>query len=89
MDFHRILVYEDKESLVDFNINDENTLNGVIYDEWLIKRTEIDSITEHSASAYLKVFNDAYYICTLALMIPVTPNDLPNTLRYGNLNPYC
>ncbi len=66
----RKLVYEDKRSLSNFNINESGSLNHLVYYEWLKKRTEIDPFDAKSIDYYLKAFNDAYYICTLALLLP-------------------
>lgn len=66
MDIPRELVYEDKTSLDDFGINEEGLLNQVIYDEWLLTRKELRG-DDHRI---LKVFNDAYFLCTMAFVKP-------------------
>lgn len=71
MDERRRLVYQDKSSLRDFGIIDPDSLNYLVYNNWLIKRAEIDPFNPKYEEYYLKAFNDAYYICTWALMIPV------------------
>ena len=70
MDVQRKLVYEDKSNLNDFNIKEIGSLNHFVYYAWLKKRTEIDPFDAKSKGYYLRAFNDAYYICTLALMLP-------------------
>ena len=66
----RELIYEEKPSLEDFGINDEGTLNNRIYDEWLLLTKELDPEDEYYYSKITKVFNDAYFMCTVALLSP-------------------
>jgi len=67
MNIPRELIYEEKKSLEQFGINDEKSINHTIYDNWLITRTDL--ITKSNLGlVQLKVFNDAYFICTTALM---------------------
>lgn len=66
----RKLVYQEK-TFDEFGIKDENSLNHIIYYSWLRKRTEIDPFEVNSKEYYLKAFNDAYYICSLALLLPI------------------
>ena len=80
MDNYRKLVYEDKTSLNDFDVNDKYSINHLIYEKWLLKRVEIDSFDANHHLYYLKAFNDAYYICTLGLLIPVGKEIRPDRL---------
>ena len=64
MDVYRKLVYEDKTSLDAFDINEEGSLNNLIYDDWLLTRKELRG----DDSRILKVLNDAYYLCTMAFV---------------------
>ena len=77
----RKLIYEDKTSLNDFNIKEPGSLNHLVYYEWLIKRTEIAPFDTKSKRYYLKAFNDAYYICTLAFLLPVGIELNPSTTK--------
>ena len=78
----RRLIYEDKTSLNEFNIKEPGSLNNLVY-AWLKKRTEIDPFDAKSKDYYLKTFNDAYYICTLALLLPVGMELKPSaTMNY-------
>lgn len=80
MDNYRKLVYEDKTSLNDFDVNDKYSINHLIYEKWLLKRVEIDPFDANHHLYYLKAFNDAYYICTLGLLIPVGKEIRPDRL---------
>lgn len=66
MDFFRKIVYDRKSSLNEFEINKEGSLNQIVYDEWLLTRKELHG----EDSKILEVFNDAYFICTMAFLIP-------------------
>lgn len=68
MDIPRELVYLDKERLSMFKINDKGSINQILYDQWLLKRTELIPEKGSLETIQLKAFNDAYYICTMALM---------------------
>lgn len=70
MDEIRKLVFENKKRLNDFGIKQTGSLNNLIYYAWLMKRTEIDPFEGKYRDYYLKTFNDAYYVCTLALLLP-------------------
>lgn len=80
MDGYRKLVYEDKKSLNDFEIYDKESINHIIYEKWLLKRMEIDPFDSNHRLYYLKAFNDAYYLCTLGLLIPVGKEMRPDRL---------
>ena len=80
MDEIRKLVYEDKASLDAFEVNVSESLNNRIYTEWLLGRTEIDPFDANHQASYLKAFNDAYYICTLAMLLPPSKKLLPDRL---------
>lgn len=78
----RKLIYQEK-ALEEFGVKDENSRNHIIYYSWLRKRTEIDPFGANCKEYYLKAFNDAYYICTLALMLPLGLDLNPsNLLKY-------
>ena len=64
------LIYEEKPSREDFGINDEGALNNRIYNEWFLSRKELDPEDCYYYSKITKVFNDAYFFCTLVLMHP-------------------
>lgn len=64
MDSYRKLVYKEKMSLNEFEINKDGSLNQLLYDEWLLTRKELRGDNKK----ILKVFNDAYYLCTLAFV---------------------
>ena len=87
MDDYRKLAYEDKKSLNDFEVNNTNSLNNLIYAGWLIKRVEIDPLEANYQYYYLKAFNDAYYLCTLALLIPIGKEIVPYRLLKKVDNP--
>ncbi len=74
------MVYEDKKSLSDFEVNDKNSLNYLIYIDWLLTRVEIDPFDKNHRIYYLKAFNDAYYLCTLTLLLPDGKGILPDRL---------
>lgn len=75
----RKLIYQEK-TFEEFGIQREDTLNYIIYYVWLIKRTEIDPFDANSNKHYLKAFNDAYFICTLALLTPVGRDLAPSKI---------
>ena len=70
MNDFRKLVYEDKETLNDFRVDLKDSLNYHIYIHWLLNRQEIDPFDPKHRHYYLKSFNDAYYVCTTALLLP-------------------
>lgn len=68
MELPRELVYEDRKDIKEFGINNESSINHLIYEEWLLNRIELQPFKAGLSKRRLKVFNDAYYICTLILM---------------------
>lgn len=70
MDIPRELIYEEKNCIDEFGINDDTSLNHLIYDEWLLNLADLEPFKSGLSKRRLKVFNDAYYICTLILMHP-------------------
>lgn len=70
MDIPRELIYEDRSSLEDFRVNDEGTLNKLLYDNYLIETTDLCQGEANIVNRILKVFNDAYFVCTIVLMQP-------------------
>lgn len=81
MDEYRKLVFEERASLNAYGINEAGSLNHLIYYKWLIRRTEIDPFEPNYRVAYLKAFNDTYYICTIALLLPIGKELLPDRLK--------
>lgn len=83
----RELVYEEKPSRYDFGINEERTMNNRIY-EWLLLRKELDPEEKHFYSRITKVFNDAYFVCTVALLWPgreLSLSYFKNKIRMPNI----
>lgn len=78
MDAIRKLFYEEKTSLDDFGINDDGSLNQLIYEEWLLTRREMRG----DDSCILKVFNDAYYLCTLVWAMPDAKLKVQTALKW-------
>lgn len=66
----RELVYEDRKDLKEFGVDDVLSLNHLIYEEWLLNLPDLKPFKPGLSQRRLKVFNDAYYICTLVLMHP-------------------
>ncbi len=66
----RELIYEDRKDLKEFGVYDDSSLNHLIYEEWLLNLPELNPFKPGLSQRRLKVFNDAYYICTLVLMHP-------------------
>ena len=64
----REIVYCDKTSLELFNIKAEGSLNHLIYKNWMLRRTDLMPGVPNVKKRQIKAFNDAYYICTLALL---------------------
>jgi len=70
MEVPRELVYEEKKCIDEFGINDDTSLNHLIYEEWLLNLADLEPFKSGLSKRRLQVFNDAYYICTLILMHP-------------------
>ena len=70
MEIPRELIYEEKNCIDEFGINDYASLNHLIYEEWLLNMPDLEPFKPGLSKRRLKVFNDAYYICTLILMHP-------------------
>lgn len=70
MDEVRKLVYEERDSIEEFGINDDGTLNNLVYRKWLLTRKEFRTAKTDSEmeKMMLTVFNDAHFICTFSLM---------------------
>jgi len=81
MDEKRKLVYCDKPKLTSFDYNKKGSLNKLIFDSWLVTRTELDAFDAKINLLYLRAFNDAYYICTLALLLPDGSHLAPHSLK--------
>ena len=70
MDIPRELIYEEKSSIKEFDIYDKTSLNHLLYNEWLLNLEDLKPFESGISKRRLKVFNDAYYICTLIFMHP-------------------
>ena len=66
----RKLFYQERESRQDFGTDTEGSLNQAIYNGWLLTRTELNPLDNSFYSKITKVFNDAYFICTVVLFDP-------------------
>ncbi len=64
----RELIYIEKESRDDFGINVVGSLNQVLYDNYLLTRVDLKPGESNYYSRITKVFNDAYYVCTVLLL---------------------
>ena len=64
--FPRELIYKEKDSLKDFGVNNEMTIEHRFY-EGLLKRPSIKDCFQ-KRETILRIFNNAYYLCTLILM---------------------
>ena len=65
-DFPRELMYKEKASLQDFGVSNEMTIEHIFY-EGLLKRPSINNCFR-KRETILRIFNNAYYLCTLILM---------------------
>lgn len=65
----RELIYEDKSHIEAFGINVKGTLNHLLYKKWLLYLPDLRPDLVGYNDRKLAVFNDAYYICTIVLMI--------------------
>ena len=83
----RKLIYEERTGLGPFGVYEDGSLNNVIFHEWLLGRSEIDPFEKNHLKAFLKVFNDAFYVCTLALLLPTGKNMLLVNIQTGIDNP--
>ena len=68
MEIPRQLIYNERKVIDDFGINKEGAPNKKLYDEWLLKRPDLYPEKSGIGSRKLKVFNDAYFMCTLLLL---------------------
>ena len=70
MDYTKIpreLIYEEKKSLADFGVREDNAANAELYQ--LLRRYLYYDMGVKSYLPILRhIFNDAYYICTMALL---------------------
>lgn len=66
----RELVYEEKPSIYAFGVNDDISLNQRIFEKWLLLRPELDPEAPDFYPQLTKIFNDAYFVCTIVLMRP-------------------
>lgn len=69
MAISRELIYEEKSSIEAFGINNKGTLNHLLYKKWLLYLPDLRPDLAGFSDRKLAVFNDAYYICTIILMI--------------------
>lgn len=65
-EFPRELIYKEKASLKDFGVSNEMTIEHRFY-EGLLKRPSIKGCFK-KRETILRIFNNAYYLCTLILM---------------------
>lgn len=65
-EFPRELIYKEKASLKDFGVSNETTIEHRFY-EGLLKRPSIKDCFK-KRETILRIFNNAYYLCTLILM---------------------
>ena len=65
-EFPRELIYKEKASLKDFGVSNEMTIEHRFY-EGLLKRPSIKECFK-KRETILRIFNNAYYLCTLILM---------------------
>ncbi len=70
MEIPRQLIYQERWNITDFDINKVGSLNKKLYDEWLLNLADLEPFKSGLSKRRLKVFNDAYYICTLIMMHP-------------------
>lgn len=68
MNSTRKLIYEERPTREHFGVNDSGSLNHLIYDHWLLTRKELNPLETDYYSKIATVFNDAYFICTVALI---------------------
>lgn len=66
MDIYRRLIYKDRTSLNEFGINEDGSLNQLLYEEWLLSRRELRGDDRR----ILQAFNDAHFLCTMAFVKP-------------------
>lgn len=66
----RKLVYKEKASRTDFEVNNKDCLNNIIYDKWLLTRNELDPEDTNFYTKITTILNDAYFVCTVVLMKP-------------------
>ncbi len=65
-EFPRELIYKEKTSLKDFGVSNEMTIEHRFY-EGLLRRPSIKDCSK-KRETILRIFNNAYYLCTLILM---------------------
>lgn len=70
MDIPRELIYEEKESLIDFGISLDKSINNVLFNEWFFSLPDLRPGDVGFSNRILQTFNDAYYICTVVLTWP-------------------
>lgn len=75
----RELIYEDRKDLKEFGVYDE-TLNHRIY-LWLLERPELEPEKTGIRERRLAAFNDAYYICTIILMVNQCEHWIPYYMK--------
>ena len=69
MTIPRELIYAERKDINEFGIRDVSSLNCLIY-KWLHTRREISPGKSGFRERKLKVFNDAYYVCTVIQSLP-------------------
>lgn len=76
MEIPRELIYEDRKVINDFRVEDESSVNHLIY-LWLLERPELHPEKPGYSQRTLRAFNDAHYMCTMALMARRSENSIP------------
>lgn len=75
MEIPRELIYEDRKVINDFRVEDESSVNHLIY-LWLLERPELHPEKPGYSQRTLRAFNDAHYMCTMALMARRSENSI-------------
>ena len=76
MEIPRELIYEDRKVINDFRVEDESSVNHLIY-LWLLERPELHPEKPGYSQRTLRAFNDAHYMCTMALMARRSEYSIP------------
>ena len=67
MELLKELIYEDRKGINEFHVYDKSSLNHLVF-RWLLTQVDLKPFESGLPQRRLQVFNDAYYICTLAMM---------------------
>lgn len=66
-DYIRKLIYEDRQSIRDFDIDVKYSLENLLFEKYLPATPEMKISQQGFNSRALEAFNDAYYVCTTML----------------------